>query len=167
MACAPELPAWDGSSTAALEALYSRWSATGSIADSLIALLAEPDQQNSATWLLKRCCDEGVALTAGQCTQLIDCLPSLVDWPARLHLLQCLPYIDVPDAHAATVTAYVLAQLEHDRTFVRAWAYGALHRLGQAHPAYTDTARERIAWALEHEAPSVTARLRRLGVQRC
>ncbi|MEM7377467.1 MAG: hypothetical protein AAF460_08170 [Pseudomonadota bacterium] len=159
------LAQWDGRSSEPLVAVYDRHREDSGFVDHLLTLLALPAAQNGSTWLIKRSLERGRTLSQTEEAQLLGCLDALVDWPARLHALQCLPYLDVPETHVAPVAAFVIAQLKHDRAFVRAWAYGALYRLGQTQPAHAAEAAERVAWALEHEAPSVRARLRQLTGQ--
>lgn len=158
-----EIDAWDGRDAHSIAAVYDRHSATNGFLDALFDLAGDPDRQVAATWLIKRAVDEGATLDTDRAARLIDLLPILRHWEATLHLLQCLPSVAVPSARAAALKSALEEAVRSDRPFVRAWAYGGALVLARHHPAYRDWAEPLCAAAMEDEAPSVKARLRRIN----
>lgn len=130
--------------------------------DQQLERMADPALQAEASWQLKHELEGGARLDPAQEARLLSLLPALETWEAILHVLQVLDRIAIPKPAAARAAAFVHAQLEHRRPFVRAWAFHALHHLAGQHPSYRADFELRRAAAEEGESASVKARLRNL-----
>ena len=156
---------WDGKATAPVEVAYDSYSSEPGFVDELIAMSREPALQTGATWLLKRHVETTGRLGAKAELALWRAVGCLETWPAKLHVLQCVPHLPIPDAALAEVGDFVTSNLDAEKAFVRAWAYGALYVLAKLEPArFEEEARRRFERARKSEAASVRARLRKLGV---
>lgn len=157
---------WDGKDTDVLTDYYRQYSGLPAFASQLIAMLTETDLQPAASWLLKHGLEHTppLQLIAQQEVSLLCSVPQLVCWQSRLHLLQILQYVLVPDDAVGPLVHFLRAGLQDSNKFVRAWSYSGFYLLGQQYPEYQDEARAYIVTAMQDEAPSVKARLRQLGV---
>lgn len=164
-ALADAVRAWDGKSAADIAALHRAHAADPGLRDAVIAMIGDPAAEAGATWLLKRDLETGAAADAALADRVYGVLDRVSDWQARLHLLQCVPLLPIADARHAAVAAFARGGLDHANKFVRAWAYGAMVHLARQHPQYAEECDRLIAHALRAEAPSVKARLRKLGWQ--
>ncbi|MEM6985651.1 MAG: hypothetical protein AAF499_03850 [Pseudomonadota bacterium] len=160
MAIGDELGNWDGKSTAYLEAIYARTHGAPQLIDELIRSLDELPLQPGASWLLKHSLEQGARLSSAQTDELLNRLASLRDWPATLHLLQCLPWLQMSTDHKGAVEPFVRDNLTSQNKFVRAWALNGFILLSHQFDELAAEADSRVAHALENEAPSVKARLR-------
>lgn len=156
---------WDGKSADAIQMVYDAYSESSDFVDQLISMLVSVDLQDGATWLIKRYVEEHGRLGAARERALYRSASSLEPWGARLHVLQCIPHLPIPKASIDTVGEFVRDNLDSQKTFVRAWAYGALHALAERDARFEDEARRRFEKARVSESASVRARLRRLGVE--
>ena len=166
MAIGDELRNWDGKSTAYLEAIYARTQRVPQTIDELIRSLDELPLQTGASWLLKHSFEQGARLSSAQTDQLFDRLAALRDWPAKLHVLQCLPWLNLSTDHKDAVEPFVRDSLTSPNKFVRAWALNGFILLSQQFDELAAEADSRVAHALENEAPSVKARLRAILKER-
>jgi len=156
---------WDGKSVEVIGIVYEAHEDRPDFVDDLLAMIREPSLQTGATWLLKKRIETVGRLGDASEAAIWGSLDSLETWPAKLHVLQCVPHLPIPRAALDDVGAFVRANLDAEKTFVRAWAYGALHELARLDPArFEDEARRRFVRAKRSESASVKARLRRLGV---
>ncbi len=162
MSLRSEIEAWDGKSAGEIGRVYERHAGSRGFAGRLVRLLDEPALQVGATWLLKRWFEEGGAPEA-LASELYARAGGLVAWEARLHLLQCMPYVPAPRGRAGAVARFLDGCLADENKFVRAWAYSGYYELALAHPRYRAEAVALLADAMETEtAASVRARVRRV-----
>ncbi len=138
--------------------------ADDSILADLVALSGrvDADAQVAVTSQIRRHVQAGARLTEPLAARLLALLPTLERWEARLHVLQTLPVLPVADAQADTLYSFLERCVGEPNKFVRAWAYGGLHRVALLHPRFRATVRAALERARREEAPSVRARLRRL-----
>ncbi len=156
------IASWDGKTTSDLEEIGAKFSTQGAYLEDLVSLAANADLQRGATWLILSALKNGEALDKRQETALLDSLPLMKDWQARLHLLQSLPYFGIPQSCRRGLEAFVRDCLTASNKFVRAWAYSGLHELALRFPEYEKETAQILAMALKDEAPSVKARIRQL-----
>ena len=88
-----EIASWDGKSASDIGAIYSRHSDDDTFVLKLIEFSLQTDLQKGATWLLKRYLENNRKLTASEIAALFKRLPELEQWEAKLHMLQCIPYV--------------------------------------------------------------------------
>ena len=163
MSLESELRSWDGKSAAAITKIYADHAANEDFMAGLISLAAKPELETGATWLIKHRLEQDHEPLSSELTQkLIDLLPGLSGWEARLHCLQVFPHIALPAQKSGEILEFVLTCTRDSNKFVRAWAYSGLHQLALADPAYRDRALSLLEAAERTEtAASVKVRLRR------
>lgn len=127
-----------------------------------IAEYGDPQMQNAAIALLKAHQTKGVALSERVAGRLLDLLPTLVPWEAKLVVLQMLPALPILSSHADSLCDCLHAFLVHSNKFIRAWAYSGLHRLAFLYPDYRAVVAPLLDAAAKKESASVRARLRQL-----
>ncbi|NQV80923.1 MAG: hypothetical protein HQ495_10245 [Alphaproteobacteria bacterium] len=158
-----DIAAWDGKATEPIAAVYARNQSHKTFLADVIALCGDAGCARGATWLLKHHIEGGdVPVPAALTRQIFAQLDALAHWEAKLHVLQCLPFLTIAKHDAQRVARFVDACRSDDATFVRAWAYTGLHQLAVQHPPYRDNARETLEAALKAGQPaSVKVRIRR------
>lgn len=156
------LGTWDGKSSDAIQAIGAAHRGASDYAAELVRLAADDNLQSGATWLLLALLKSGEPLDGQLTATLLDSLPQLETWDARLHVLQSLPYLAIAEQHRAIVEAFVRHNLTASNKFVRAWSYNGLYELARRFPAYREEVDLIFAMAMRDEAPSVKARIRNL-----
>ena len=164
MNCRRDIAAWDGKSSADIEAIYRRYRDDASFPCELVECCRDAGLQKGASWMLKRCFEDGRGPSADAIAVLLERLAELEHWESKLHLLQCLPQIRIEKAAAAAVEAFLRDCLGHDNKFVRAWAYGGFIELSRQYPRYRREAKALLEVAQRDEAPSVRARIRNITI---
>ena len=157
-----EIASWDGSSAAALHSTYERHCAEEQFVATLLAHIADVDLQRAATWLLKKHLEMGHSLSAGDCRAIFARLSVQEHWETKLHVLQCLPYLEIADEDSVGLEEFLDGCIGSEKKFVRAWAYNGYNELSLRFPRYRETVDRMLARASESEAPSVRARIRNL-----
>ncbi|MCG8673602.1 MAG: hypothetical protein MI867_29710 [Pseudomonadales bacterium] len=153
---------WDGKSASDIEAIYSRHSDDASLVPRIIELSAQVDFQKAATWLLKRHLEGGQKLEANETVALFELLPQLENWETMLHLLQCLPYLQIGATKKKDVEVFLRKCLVNSNKFVRAWAYNGFYEISLQYPEYKEETKQFFEMAMRDEAPSVKARIRNI-----
>ena len=125
-----------------------------------LAARDEMELQVGATWVLKNLVERGVALREREATTLLRLLHRPLAPDALLHLLQTLPYMDLPagEQHALHDTLQML--IESDRAFVRAWAYNGLGLLAARNSVFRHDVERLFDRAARTETAAVRARIR-------
>ena len=157
-----ELGVWDGKSAAALQSIYLRRCADEDFVATTLVLVADANLQRAATWMLKRHLELGNPLSARECRSILGSLSVQQDWESKLHLLQCLPYLSIPDEDRVGLEQFLDAGVRSDKKFVRAWAYSGLGELALRFPQYREAVEGMLARAGGSETASVRARIRNL-----
>ena len=124
--------------------------------------LLNGDTQIPASWLLKYHLEQGERLSIQALDEVYRALPLLTLWPARLHFLQSMAYLPVPDAHKLSTYVFVKTHLTDENKFVRAWSYHGYYYLARQFPEYRSEFNDCAEMAMMDEAPSVLTRLRKL-----
>jgi hypothetical protein len=123
----------------------------------------DPQPQIAAAVLLKAYQRKGIVFPQALAARLIDLIPALVEWQARLLVLQMLPALAIPSSHADALSDSLHGLLSNSNIFVRAWAYTGLHRLAVLFPEYRSEVIPLLNAAAKSESASVRARLRQLA----
>lgn len=157
-----EIVSWDGKTSNDIEAVYLRHCDDDSFVSRLIDFSRRVELQQGATWLLKRYLESGHKVEARQVATLLNSLSTIEHWQSKLHVLQCLPYIQIDDATKNNVDVFLRNCLVEDNKFVRAWAYNGFYLISLQYPEYKEETRRYFDMAMRDEAPSVKARIRNL-----
>ncbi len=156
------LGAFNGKGTDTLEAIADAYPATADQIQ-LLCELATSDYtrlQSASTWLLKRMLADGSALSPAQTELVLAVLLRECHWEARLHVLQMMGDLWVPDSMLPKLWNALRDQLKDTNKFIRAWAYFGAAVIADQHPAYRDNVLALLAKGAMEEAASVRARLR-------
>ena len=157
-----EIGSWDGKSAAALRSIHERRGAEEEFVPTLLAHIADVDLQRAATWLLRKHLEAGNSLSASDCRALIAGLSDQEHWEAQLHILQCLPYLEIVEEDSVRLEKFLDGCLYSDKKFVRAWAYNGYNELSLRFPRYRAKVDGMLSRASESEAASVRARIRNI-----
>jgi len=162
MSLEQEIVSWDGKSSSDIDAVYTRYCDDDSFGSNIIEFCRKTELQKGATWLLKRHLEQGQKLNANTCTALFKLLPKQEHWESKLHILQCLPYLQIGKAAKKNVEAFLRKCLVDDNKFLRAWAYNGFYEISLQYPEYKEEAKQFFEMAMRDEAPSVKARIRNI-----
>lgn len=139
----------------------------------LVLLLTDWSQEQPSllpaiTWIIKQHLDQQQQFSSNQGGPLLSLFP-LADvsakWEPRLHLLQCLPQLDLEISTIENLLPYFDRWSHSTNKFVRAWAYNALGLAAQQIPELIPEVKERFLLALEEESAAVKARVRKALTQ--
>ena len=120
----------------------------------------EPTLQVGATWVMKHLAERGCAPSGRLAARTIDLLGRLQAPDAVLHLLQTLPYMEIPADRHEKLRRALDRLIGSRRAFVRAWAYGGLGVLACADPNLRDEVEALFDEASARETAAVKARIR-------
>ncbi len=157
---------WDAKDVSVIQSVYDQYSESESFADQLINMLMDEPVQRGATWLIKLFLENKNVMTEGQVALLLDALPVMNHWEAQLHILQCLPYVKIPEKNVGAVHRNIMDITTSDAKFVRAWAYGGLIEVSEQYREYREKSRKIIQKAYSSEAGSICARIRQASKKR-
>ncbi len=156
------LDQYDGKRIAPFEEIANALSIRPDALEQVTAII-DSDHEHAhvgGTWILKRLIELGLETPAGLCQDIIRWLEIATDKNSRLHLLQILDRIELPDDYHARLYAVATEYATDRNTLVRAWAYNAIALIGVANPDYKDDALTKLKTAASSDAPSVNARIR-------
>ena len=157
-----EIASWDGRSVAVLGSIYERHSGEEGFVANILADISDVELQRAATWLLKNYLEEGNSLSTAGCRAILGSLSVQEHWESKLHVLQCLPYLEIPESDSIDLENFLDACLESDRKFVRAWAYNGFNELALRFPRHREKVDGMLARAGESESAAVRARIRNI-----
>ncbi len=155
-----EIVAWDGKSADALRRMYDHYSSTSSFVAEILDLSKQQPLQEGTTWLLKRHLEKMGCLEPSEVKEVFQLFPTLMGWEAKLHVLQCIPYMPIPKNQKKKVETFLKACVVSDAKFVRAWAYNGFYELAVQHSEYQEEAQKLLEIGMRDEAASVKARIR-------
>ncbi len=163
MSLRSDIAAWDTKSAKAMTKVYAAHSRRASFVRELVGFMQEEELQTGCTWLLKHHFEQvGADLDAKQTRDFFRYLAGLVPWEARLHALQCLPFLTIPSGSAKKLSDFLEDCVMDEAKFVRAWAYGGFGELAAQHPRSQPEVWRRLEAAMEAEtAASVRVQIRR------
>lgn len=153
---------WDRKSATALRSLYICHNTAPAFLPTLVAACSSADTACAATWLIRHhCAQSNGTLPPDLCRAFYASPPHLEGWQARLHVLQCLEDLPVPETAARTVFEFAASGAVSDNKLVRAWSLYGAAKLAQQHPGYDDAARALLdAAAAQKPTGAVAVRLR-------
>ncbi len=156
-----DILAWDKKSKAAIQAVHDKHVTEGNFLSDLISLTGKSGTQCGATWLIKHHVENGLEdPNAEQVTQIISNLGEMDEWTSRLHVLQAVHHMKIPEGIHETANQYFRSSLNDDNKFVRAWAYSTLGHLACQYAQYREEIFLLLHDGLDREiAGSVRARL--------
>ena len=157
-----EMRSWDGKSAVALQSAYECHRAEEDFVATILAHVAQVESQRAATWLLKKHVQAGNVLSAADCRTVFGALSDLDHWESKLHLLQCLPFLEISEEDCTGLERFLDACIKSEKKFVRAWAYNGFNELSKRFPRYREEVDSMLARASESEAASVRARVRNI-----
>ncbi len=157
-----EIASWDGKSVAELQSTYERHSAEENFVATILVHISDIELQRAATWLLKKHLEVGNSLSTAGCRAVFGSLSVQAHWESKLHILQCLPYLDIPEDECFVLEKFLDACLKSDSKFVKAWAYTGFNELSLRFPRYREKVDGMLARAIESESASVQARIRNI-----
>jgi len=159
---AKAIAAWDGKSAADIAAVFQSHCTEPHYVENLIQLMGSSDSQKGASWLLKAWFDRGKSITDKQTSNILSRLSALESWEAKLHILQCFPFISIKDNQKVVVEKFLRSTLSDNNKFVRAWSYNGFYVLAKQHAEYQEETQRFFAMAMKDESASVKARIRNL-----
>ena len=157
-----EIAKWDGKSSSDIKAIYGNYCNNQDFISTLIKCITEIALQNGATWLLKHHLENNSGQSDKEINKIFKLLPKLDHWEAKLHILQCLPYLTIHTKEKKGVETFLRKNLVDKNKFVRAWTYNGFYQLSLQHPEYHEETQQFLAMAMRDEAPSVKARIRNI-----
>lgn len=162
---------WDRKNTDILSEWYARNKDTSGVVDQLISHLTDIPCQEAASWLLKYHIEQqpkkqrNSTLSKAQMAQIFSALNAFKSWQTQLHFLQILPYLEIPQEHCPSLEYFVRQHISGNNKFVKAWAYNGFYLLACQYPEYQAEVLSFLQMAMEDEAPSIKARVRKALAQ--
>tara|TARA_R110002072_G_scaffold291959_1_gene460312 strand:+ start:4143 stop:4667 length:525 start_codon:yes stop_codon:yes gene_type:complete len=155
---------YDGKHADVLKELREEFSPTAAVLRQCVKLAAHDDAliAQGATWLLWSWLTSGSRLTPRVIAELAQLLPGFEDKWVLLHLVRCVPLMDVPGQHAVAYAEFLQRCCGGQLPFLRAWAMDSLHRLALQHEQLEAQARAAMEAAADDPAPSVRKRLQKI-----
>lgn len=157
-----DIAKWDGKSAADIALVFESHRGDPEFASDLIRLIRKAELQTGATWLLKAWMEADNRCSARQCHRIYGMLDKLSAWEAKLHVLQCMPYMPVAKASKERVECFLRTTLSDSNKFVRAWTYNGWYLLAERFPEYKKEVEQFFEMAMRDEAASVKARIRNI-----
>ncbi len=164
MDIAAKLRSYDGKRVAPFRAVAEAVrGAPESAVPELLALAASDEAalQVGATWVVKYLAELGDAPRGEAAARVIDLLEWVGEADAVLHLLQTLPYVEIPGDRRAPLGRALKRLIRSQRAFIRAWAYNGLGLLAAADPALRREVEALFDAAEARESAAVRVRIRR------
>lgn len=152
----------DSSSAEELTEIYWHYQDSKDFEQELIKSLKHEKLQGAASWMLKHHLEQGFMLRPKLVNKVFAQLQNQAHWEAQLHLLQCLPMVDIPVDSVSEVMEFLDNNLTNSNKLVRAWVYNGIHEIAKANIEYLPKAKALFMQALESDVPSVQARIRNI-----
>ena len=162
MSIEKDLSNWDGKSSSDIEAIYNRYCEDKTQVVSFQKLIQKVDLQKGVSWLLKRYLENNHRLEKDEIAGVFTLLSEIEHWEAKLHILQCIPYLPIGKAEKKYVEAFLRRCLIDKNKFVRAWTYNGFYEISLQYPEYKEETKQFFEIAMRDEAPSVKARIRNI-----
>lgn len=159
-----DIAAWDKKSVDVIIGIYNRYSVEPEFVAQIVSLTPNEKLQSGSTWLLKHYLERHKQPIAKHLVEAIYLhLDKLSEWEAKLHVLQCIEYLPVPEIYKKGTELFVLENVNSEIKFVRAWAYSGYYQLAKQYPDLRQRVETLLTDALENDrAASVKARIRKL-----
>jgi len=144
-----KLSGWDGKSADFINFLYECHARESGFTSEIIRLIEQEAYQKGATWLLKKYFEAGNSLTLEQSNKIYSLLPQLKLWEVKLHVLQCIPYMPIPQTKKKMLEAFLRKTLIDQNKFVRAWSYNGFYQLSLQYPEYQQETEQFFVMAMK------------------
>ena len=162
MSLIADIASWDMKSRLDITDIYDRYSSEFEFTREIVDAISQVELQRGATWLLKQYLSDGNTIGLSQTEAIYSRLDDLDHWESQLHILQCSPFLQIPETRLPIVESFLRACIKSERKFVRAWAYSGFFELAAQYPVFQNEAVLLLETALEMEsAGSVKARIRK------
>ena len=145
-----------------LQSVYASWHTVEGILRVWIDCIGDPELESGASWLLKHWIEAGREIQSADQHKLLTRLNAVTAWQARLHLLQILEFLLIPEDLQETVASFCNESILSTNKFVRAWGYSGMVTLAKRWPSYTASALDAIKIGENEDAASVRARVRKI-----
>lgn len=157
------LKLWDGVHIEYLSELYRANFKRLEFFENLVTLtIHEQDLQKATTWLLKHHYDQGQTLPKLLTEKLLTTCNNIVNWEAKLHLLQLLPHFKLTGKSIPVADDFVRNCLKDNNKFVRAWAYNGLFELTKYIPEMKTELEFICLRALETESAAIKSKVKKI-----
>ncbi|MBV1914758.1 MAG: hypothetical protein KUG72_05190 [Pseudomonadales bacterium] len=156
------LSSWDGNSTDHINEIYSDHAEAEQFIEQILACFIVPSLQSGATWLLKKHLTEKPPLDEPRAITIYSGARRMESWQSRLHILQLIPLLPIPESEKHTVEQFLRDCLLDHNKFVRAWAYSGFYELATQYAEYKPEVLHFIQLAEDDEPASVQARIRQI-----
>ena len=153
---------WDNKITSDLEALYSLHSESIEFFEELLSIIQDQSVTSGISWLIKKYLEDDGEVTSVIEEGLLSSLNSEWEWSAKLHVLQCLPYLTISAPFEKQTVVFIRECLKEKNKFVKAWAYNGMAVIALQYPGYLDETKRLLGQAMDREAASVKARIRNI-----
>ncbi|MCH1494830.1 MAG: hypothetical protein L7U72_06345 [Rubripirellula sp.] len=145
-----------------LQAVYDSWHEVVGVVRFWIDCVGDSALEGGASWLLKHWVEAGSEIESTDQHELLNRLDAVTSWQARLHLLQILEHLLIPEEFREVVASFCNESILSSNTFVRAWGYSGMVTLAKQWPCYISRALDAIELGESEDAASVRARVRRI-----
>lgn len=156
-----QLKQWNGQSKQYLLDLYNSHVTLPFFFKDLIEIfLNHSNLQSAVTWLIKHHYDCKNQLSPELTECLLTYIDTLIDWQAKLHILQLIPQFKLTESSVLKVDDFSRRCLKDENKFVRAWAYSALYEVSKYIPESKNELQHLCERALDVESAAVKVRAR-------
>ncbi|MDG1206325.1 MAG: hypothetical protein P8N51_13235 [Pseudomonadales bacterium] len=152
---------WDGKSKDTIIEIYHRFYQGREFIAQLLKLSTDVTTKAGATWLLKHHLENNPRSKVNEKTFFMQLFAELQP-QAKLHLLQCLPYVNISKAHKKPLEVCLKQALVDDSKDMRVWAYNGFNELALSHHEYRQQADAILVDALGQESASIKTRVRNI-----
>ena len=163
MSLEEELINGNSESVKGLEKIYIAYAPSASFFADLIKLITKSQIQTQVTWLLKKHLENEFEPTAQEGLDFWEKLPLLITYEAKLHALQCFPYLKINAVEKDSIEHFLRENLGSANKFVRAWAYNGFYLFAEVNPEYREEVENLLTDAMLRESASVKARIRNVA----
>ncbi|KAA3604629.1 MAG: hypothetical protein DWQ06_04085 [Calditrichaeota bacterium] len=160
-----ELNFFDGKRVKSLEQVFEKYKFNEFFLLQLVKFVRIEDSktQTASTWLIKKSLEESLTLEPSLLGKLFTSLKFVEgNWEAELHLCQILHFVEFQKDYKNEIESFVRKCLKSENKFVRAWSYSAFYKLSLDFEEFESEVKMLLESALENEAASVKARIRRI-----
>ena len=162
MSIESQISKWDKKSADDIRAINQNYYKDSEFSNTLISMLKDTLLQVGASWLLKAYLESKYPLSQEQIKAIYSSLNLLEPWEAKLHILQCMPYMPIDKDSKNNVTVFLRLTLTDLNKFVRAWSYNGFYELARQYPDHREETEQFFEMAMRDEAASVKARIRQI-----
>ena len=159
-----QLLSFDGKSVEPFRRVAAELQKTAASIEQMLSLCASSDESAvhiGASWVVKDLLESKTPAPEGFARRVLSQLEHVDASDATLHLLQSLPYAELPRDDAERLFAITEKLTHAEHAFVRAWAMNALGLAAEAEPGLRSRTLDIFEEALESEKASVKARVRK------